>query len=385
MNALLALVLVLGSVLPTPEPAREEITLLFTGDVLVHTPVTTSAERHAAGSDQRFDFSPMFEAVRPAIAAADLALCHLETVLAVPGVERSGYPRIAAPGEVAAALAGAGFDGCSTASNHSLDFGEPGVLSTLASLVDAGLGASGTAWSPESADGSLYRVGPATVAHLSYSYGFNGFRLPADAPWLANLIDPDRIEAEAARWKEQGADLVVVSLHWGAEYRRSPTAAQVELSERLRASPDIDLLVGHHAHVVQPIASGDGVPLAFGLGNFLSNQTPGCCTADSGDGVALLVRAVEADGGWQIAELAALPTWVDRRAGHLVLPARDVDRPEAPGSASRTEEALESLGVEVDQLGVSEAVGWLSRHRIADLLVRLFGGGGGAPGTIKAA
>jgi poly-gamma-glutamate synthesis protein (capsule biosynthesis protein) len=315
----------------------------------------------------------MFEAVAPAIGAADLALCHLETVLDVPGVERSPYPRIAAPAAVATALAEAGFDGCSTASNHSLDFGPPGVLSTLSALERSGLDAAGTAASAGGAIGAAYRVGAVTVAHLSYSYGFNGFRVPSDTPWLANTIDPERIEADAARWSYAGADLVIVSLHWGAEYRQAPTSAQQELADRLRGSPDIDLIVGHHAHVVQPVAAGDGVPLAFGLGNFLSNQTPGCCTTPSGDGLALLARAREVDGAWHVVEIAALPTWVDRRAGHLIEPALAVDRPEAPGSARRTEEALESLGVGVDQLDVDGAVRWLSRHRVAGVIARLLG------------
>lgn len=381
MTALAAAILAItGLFPPLAEPPPEEITLLFTGDVLVHTPVTASAERHASGSASRFDFEPMFDEVAPAIAAADLALCHLETVLDVPGVERSPYPRIAAPAAVASALAGAGFDGCSTASNHSLDFGPPGVRSTLSALDRSGLGAAGTAASEGEAIGTAYRVGGVTVAHLSYSYGFNGFRVPSDTPWLANSIDAERIEADAARWSYAGADLVVVSLHWGAEYRQSPTSAQQELADRLRQSPDIDLVVGHHAHVVQPVAAGEGVPLAFGLGNFLSNQTPGCCTAPSGDGVALLARAREVDGVWEVVEIAALPTWVDRRAGHLIKPALAVDRAEAPGSAGRTEQALEAQGVEVDQLDVDEAVRWLSRHRVAGVIARLLGLGTG-PGA----
>jgi hypothetical protein len=353
----------------------DEMTLAFTGDVLVHTPVTASAARHGTASGTRHDFTVILAEVAPVIGAADVALCHLETVLGVPGVEASPYPRIAAPAAVADGLAAAGFDGCSTASNHSLDFGTAGVVSTRDAMGAAGLGATGTARVPAEAGPALYRVGDAVLAHLSYSYGFNGFRVPSDQPWLANAIDPDRIEAEAAAARLAGADLVVVSLHWGAEYRAMPSSYQIELAERLRSSEAIDLVVGHHAHVVQPVAPDDGrIPLAFGLGNFLSNQTPGCCTVPSGDGVVLLARAERAGGVWRVTELAALPTWVDRRAGHLIRPALDIDRPEAPGSAERTGAALTALGADVPLLDVPGAVRWLARHRVARVLGRLCGG-----------
>ncbi|MFO7549580.1 MAG: CapA family protein [Acidimicrobiia bacterium] len=372
-------VALLAAILTITGPATalaDEVTLAFTGDVLVHTPVTASAARHGAASGARHDFRVMLSEVAPVIGAADLALCHLETVIGVPGIEASPYPRIAAPAAVADGLAGAGFDGCSTASNHSLDFGPDGIVSTREAMEAAGLGATGTARTLDEAGPAMYRVGDAVLAHLSYSYGFNGFRVPAERSWLANAIDPDRIEAEAAAARRAGADLVVVSLHWGAEYRTMPTSSQLDLAERLRSSDDIDLVVGHHAHVVQPVAPDDGrAPLAFGLGNFLSNQTPGCCTVPSGDGVLLLVRAERSADSWHVTELAAVPTWVDRRAGHLIRPALAVDRPEAPGSADRTRTALTALGTEVPLFDVQEAVRWLSRHRMARVLERLCGGG----------
>lgn len=76
--------------------------------------------------------------------AADLAICHLETPVAAPGGPFRGYPRFAAQPQIVDALAGAGYDVCSTASNHSLDDGFDGLTRTLDVLEAAGVAPTGT-------------------------------------------------------------------------------------------------------------------------------------------------------------------------------------------------------------------------------------------------
>ena len=167
-----------------------------------------------------------------------------------------------------------GYDGCSTASNHSLDKGFDGVRSTLDTFDVVGLRHAGTARTPEEAAAiTTYDVRGVRIAHLSYTYGFNGLPLPADAPWSANLIDAGRIHADAARARQEGAALVVVSLHWGTEYRAAPDGFQESVVSQLLPSEDIDLVIGHHAHVVQPVRKVGATYVVFGLGNELSNQS----------------------------------------------------------------------------------------------------------------
>jgi len=330
---------------------RPEVTLLFTGDVLPHAPVVNSAARYAGGEGH--DFSPMFGEVAPVVAAVDWAVCHLEVTLGVPGVVSSPYPRLAAPASLADGLAGAGFDACSTASNHSLDFGEIGVESTIAALDQAGLAHTGTATESTQVNGILYRLDDLLIGHASYAYWFNGLSLPVDKPWLANQIDLDRILEDAARLRRVGADFVIVSLHWGVEYTVEPRAADVELAELLLASADIDLIIGHHAHVVQPVDWIGDELVAYGLGNFLSNQT----RLRSQDGVMLLVRLESAAGGWETAEILAVPTWVDRRNGHVIRSA--VGRSALQTSADRTAGALSLEGSPVPILSVGDARSWV--------------------------
>lgn len=335
----------------TLAPPLAEVTLLFTGDVLPHSPVVNSAARYAGGDGH--DFSPMFGEVAPVVSAADWAVCHLEVTLGVPGVISSSFPRLAAPASIASGLAGAGFDACSTASNHSLDFGEIGVGSTIAALDQAGLAHTGTATGPAQVNGILYDLDDLLIGHASYSYWFNGLNLPADQPWLANRIDPERILDDAARLRRVGADFVVISLHWGVEYTVEPRAAEIELAELLLASADIDLIVGHHAHVIQPMDQRGGELVAFGLGNFLSNQSPLLIQ----DGVMLLVRLESEIGVWATTEIAALPTWVDRRNGHVIRSA--LNHSDLRSSSERTAAALGLAGISVPILSAGEARSWL--------------------------
>lgn len=78
---------------------------------------------------------------------------------------------------------------------------------------------------------------------------------------------------------------MVVSLHWGVEYRSAPTDSQRALAETLLSSTEVDLIVGHHAHVIQPIGMVGDEYVVYGMSNFLTNQSASCCVLGSQDGV----------------------------------------------------------------------------------------------------
>lgn len=347
---------------PTPDaPATtlaplRSFTLAATGDLLVHDPVADRARANAGGSG--WDFGPMLAQVAPILSEADLALCHLETPLAREGGRLSYYPVFNVPGPLAAAVAGAGYDGCSTASNHALDRGADGVASTLEHLDAAGLGHVGTARSQAEADARrLYLAGGVRVGHLSYTYGFNGFTVPADAPWLSEPLDVPTAVGDAERLRAAGAEFVIVSLHWGVEYRSEPTPEQILTATALLASPAIDLLVGHHAHVVQPIARIGPELVAYGLGNFLSNQSAACCPAASQDGMILSAMVTERrSGGFEVA-LSYVPTMVER-GSYRVLPvaAALADPATPPGLRTDLEASWERTTAVVESLGAGAPV-----------------------------
>ncbi|MBX9246379.1 CapA family protein [Actinotalea ferrariae] len=313
---------------PTPTPPPDAVfTVVSAGDVLLHEPVMASA-RTAGG----YDFRPLLAPIEPWVAGADLALCHLEVPVVPPGTRPSGYPLFGAPPEIAASLAAGGWDGCSTASNHSMDKGAAGAAATLDALAAAGLGHVGTARSAEEAAApqvyELVREGQTIrVAHLAATYGTNGMPVPAAAPWTVTLLDTAALVTQAAAARAAGADLVLVSVHCCVEYVTAPTAEQTALAAELAASGVVDLVIGHHAHVPLPITRlpggprGEGMWVAHGLGNLVSNQDGDCCTPRTDSGLLMTATVRKpADGPASVVAVDWTAVTVDRFGGHLVHP-----------------------------------------------------------------
>jgi hypothetical protein len=327
---------------PTLDPERplRSFTFAATGDFLIHVPVQRRAAANAGGSG--YSFAPMLTETKPIIAGVDVAICHMETPVSEDGSNLSGYPVFNAPREILADAKAAGYDGCSTASNHSIDRGAAGVASTLNVLDEAGLKHAGTARSAlEAVTPTIYDVNGARFGHLSYAYGTNGIPLPADAPWSVNLIDAEKILADAAATKGGGADFVAVSLQWGNEYQSAPTPEQQALARQLLASPDVDFIIGSHVHVVQPIEKIGDEYVAYGVGNFLSNQGAPATPTPSQDGIILQVAVQEQpDGSFKAMKVDYTPTWVDRST-YLVTMATPQSN---PASYERTVAAVTSLG-----------------------------------------
>ena len=350
---------------PSPKPTRPpdiQVTLVAAGDVLTHESVTIDARTTSGG----YDFTPEMAPVMPWVSGADLALCHLEVPIAPPGTAPSSYPRFGAPVEIAASLSNVGWDGCSTASNHSVDRGQDGIAATLDALDAAGLGHAGTARTAEEAATTqvyvLQREGRTLrIAQVSATYGTNGLPVPADRAWSVELIDTAAIIAHAAAARAAGADLVVASIHCCEEYVSTPTDRQVQVAAELAASGQVDLVIGHHAHVPQPIAHLDGGPrgegmwVAYGLGNFLSNQGAHCCTARTDSGVLLEASIRQAvDGPARVTGVQWSAVTMDLADDHTVQPLSQlVASGSGVGSLSATELATRLARV-TDAIG-SEA------------------------------
>ncbi len=345
-------------------------TLAFTGDTLAHSGVVRQARANAGRAEApegaQYDFAPMFRLVEPYLASADVAICHLETPLSPDNSRLSGYPTFNVPREMADGLVAAGYDGCTFASNHSLDRWPQGVTDSLTVLDEAGLQHSGAARDQAEYDEpTIYDANGISVASLSYSYGFNGFTEPADTPWLVNEIDLDEIAAEAQAARDAGAEYVVLSVHWGTEYNHNPDEAQLEWGRQF-AELDLDMVIGHHAHVVQPVGIVDGLPIVYGLGNFLSNQSKNCCVDGSQDGMIMQVHLHERAGGGFESSLTYVPTRVDR-SDFTIVPVADaladtsiatLPAAELTTSKERTAEVTNRLGYrDLGEAGPLDAVG----------------------------
>ena len=338
---------------PTPVPPTS-YTVAFSGEVLSHGPVSSRAAANSPGPRWPYDYRPMFAEVKPIFDSVDFAVCHVETPISRDNTNLEGYPVFNAPRELAEGMAASGYDACSTASNHSFDRGADGVVATIDRLEEAGLGWAGMARSQAEDDTPvLYEVGDLTIGHLSYTYGLNGFVLPADEPYLVDVTEVDAVLAEAAAARTAGADIVVLSIQWGNEYQVDPSPEQQELARTFLGSPDIDLIIGAHVHVVQPIDKIGGEFVVYGLGNFLSNQSAECCPEASQNGIIAMAEITETDAGaWKVTGLSYVPTRVDRSDYTIVpLPAALASGGLGPETAAVYEQVIADTREVVTRLG----------------------------------
>jgi len=261
----------------TPSPTTRTVTVVANGDLLWHNTVWMSAQAEAKRTGKGidgFDFDPMFAALKPIISGADVAICHEEVPFSAKGGPYKNYPVFAAPPEIATWIKSMGWDACTNASNHSVDGGVAGLIRTDTALADAGVAHVGTFRSEaERAVPVIYTTASGVkVGIVSGTYGLNGFTLPTDQKWAVSFLTADNLLAQAKAARQAGADIVVVDMHDGNEYQVQPTAEQVELAKALTASDDVDLVIGEHVHVIQPITKVNGKWVVYGMGNLIAQQ-----------------------------------------------------------------------------------------------------------------
>jgi poly-gamma-glutamate capsule biosynthesis protein CapA/YwtB (metallophosphatase superfamily) len=239
--------------------------------------------------------------VTPLIFAASLAICHEEIPIGYPGAFAGVYGRspyggnlLLAPYEIAPALKQAGFDRCTTSSNHSNDVGTPGIDSTLDVLDSMGISHVGTARTPAESAIALFTVNGVRVAHLGYTNYSNTVRPPSwevNQPASVQDVIDDVNEARA-----MGAEVVIVSLHLGHELEHEPIPDDRAFVTELTAATKVDLVVEHGPHVIQPIEQVNGTWVYWSIGNFLDGMgQPGATRygPDTLDGLIAWARFTE--------------------------------------------------------------------------------------------
>ncbi len=264
------------------------------------------------------DFLPQLAALKEYVSAADLAICHSEVPFAKEGGPYSSYPLFQAPPVIAPALKEIGWDLCTTASNHSLDAGFDGLVRTIDDHAAVGILTSGTYASEEARNTPVIftTAEGVKVAVVSTTFGTNGVPIPKGKDWSVSLMDIDDTLAQAHRAKQAGADIVVVHMHAGTEYSSKPNAQQVEFARAMTASEDVDLVIGQHAHVAQPITRMNGKWVAYGAGNLIAQSGPPYPYTYEGY-LATFTFTEQPDGSFQASAAEFAPTFITKqRSGH---------------------------------------------------------------------
>jgi hypothetical protein len=267
-----------GVVIPPPDqteipppPESFFLTIVAAGDNLIHDPILTASYNNGV-----YSFDSIYEKIRAYTASSDIAFVNQETIFGNKSLGYSGYPLFSTPSEAGAALAAAGFDVVSHATNHAMDKGEAGVLNTmdywesLEGIRYLGIHRSENdkANHPVIISKNNFRIG-----FLAYTYGTNGIALPRGKPYLVSLINNETMAKEIDALRPL-CDYLVVSAHWGDEYSPEPSPYQTGLAAFF-ADHNVDLVIGHHPHVLQrfeslPRDDGKSTLCFYSLGNFLS-------------------------------------------------------------------------------------------------------------------
>lgn len=283
----------------TGRAAGRHVSVVAGGEIIAESRFINSGLRWRQPGE-RFNYGPVFARVAAIIREADLGICHAETGFGPPngyyglsGRAPNGGGRLTGPFEFAVGLAGAGFDRCSTASNHAYDRLTTGIRTTLDALDRVGMSHNGTARSPEEADpaGSIVKVQGVKIAHLSFTT-FSNMPRPIER-WKINFTGTaSNVAAKVKAAREAGAELVIVSLHTRPELVFRPTQSQRDFVKRLLSLAKIDLVISHGPHVIQPMQIIDGTPVFWSVGNMNSGMGVSGHFVDPNTRDGLLARVV---------------------------------------------------------------------------------------------
>ena len=334
-----------GTEVPTEEAPHlvSTATVLSTGDILMHGKVINSGKQ----DDGSYNFDSIFQYVKSYAQAADFSVANLETTLCGTdnGYAYAGNPKFNCPDAIVDSLKGAGFDMLLTANNHADDTSLVGYKRTLNVVREKGLDTLGTYLSADEQKWNIEEVNGIKIGMVCYTYsdGFsqNGYPLlnynEVGENGILNYFTYDKLsefytqlQGYLDEMKAAGAEATVVYLHWGEEYKwktgEGPNANQTAMAQKL-CDMGVDVIVGGHPHVVQPVdllTSGTDAEhktiVLYSMGNAVSNQRKEEMqqsepTGHTEDGVLFCVTfAKYSDGSVCVDSAELIPTWVNMHA-----------------------------------------------------------------------
>lgn len=257
-------------------PKEVKISFLAAGDNIIHSNIFEDAYERRRDDTPEYNFFEMYEDIQEMVTSADIAFVNQETPIAGSEYGYSGYPNFNSPDEAGDALVDLGFDIVNIANNHMLDKWESGLKSTIDYWETKKIMLLGGHRNTDDYNTvRVYEEQGVKIAFLSYTYGTNGMYLPAGSEMVIPWIDNDEIKRQILSAKELG-DLVFVSIHWGNEDWFQPSDAQ-KTTAQIMVDMGVDVIIGHHPHVVQPIkwvegSSGHRTLLIYSLGNLISTM-----------------------------------------------------------------------------------------------------------------
>ncbi len=256
----------------TKEEKKEQtktskLSLVMVGDALLHGSVYRDAYKNGT-----YDFSSQLELIKPIIQKYDLAFYNQESILGGTELGLSDYPTFNSPKEFGDAMIDAGFNLVSLANNHTMDRGEKAVLSSCDYWKTKDVLTAGSYSNADEANEiKIKEKNGIKYTLLAYTYGTNGINVPKGKEYLVNIYSDEKAKADIEKVRDK-VDLLMVSMHWGTEYKTEPTETQKKQAEYL-ASLGVDIIIGTHPHIIEPITYINDTLVIYSLGNFISAQS----------------------------------------------------------------------------------------------------------------
>jgi poly-gamma-glutamate synthesis protein (capsule biosynthesis protein) len=301
---------------PTPLPEIVDVTISAVGDIMVHQAQLDDAYDPDTGT---YDFTRNFDEIAPSLSRSDLLIGSILTTFSGEEYGYSGTPLFNTPDSMLTALAGAGFDVLTTGNSHIFDFGWIGLERTNEKIKSAGIYTTGTYLNEkEYYDPLIIDVNGLKVAILSFTdEAFEEDKISdTKLDYCIKYIKKSRIKDNIELARQNGADIVIVCLHWGEEYERTPSGDMRDLAQYV-LEQDADVILGTKSHVIQQakvlsIKAENGNTkervVAYSLGNFISNQR--APYKDAGMILNLHFRKNNTTGEAVFTGADYIPTWV---------------------------------------------------------------------------
>ena len=274
----------------TKKKDSNRLSMVLAGDCLVHRFVYTDAKN----PDGTYSFSKMFTEIEDIIKDKDIAYYNQESNIGGKTLGLSAYPLFNSPEEIGDDMVKLGFNMVSLANNHTLDKGEKGVINsvnfwkTKPGVYYAGQALS---WEERESNIKILEKNGIKFAFFSYTTVTNGLNPPAGKEYLTNIYSETKVKEDLAKVKDK-VDFIIVAMHWGAEYTTYPSVGQKAIAQLL-AKEGVNLVIGNHAHSIQPVEMIGDTLVFYALGNFISAQD----TSDRLTGTIVTLNANKTEEG----------------------------------------------------------------------------------------
>lgn len=263
-----------------PTPTETRLSFVAFGDNVIHGAIMEDGKRHAAEGEE-YDFTYIYENVRDVIEEADVSFINQETPMGGKNLGYTGYPNFNGPQEMGDALVEIGFDIVCIGTNHIADYRDKGMIGTLDYWDKQPVTLIGGYRDMEDYETiRVHEVNGIKIALLSYTYGTNSMSVSKESGLVIPYINEADIRRQTAKAKELG-DIVIVNMHWGTDSSFKLDATQTKYAKIL-AECGVDVVIGEHPHVLQPIEwvegeNGHKMLLTYSIGNFVSTMLYDSC------------------------------------------------------------------------------------------------------------